>query len=97
MENLLMSIIVSVTGFLIGGILMTIIGSISIKFLVKRVIDTALSDEVKNKVRKWLEEGFKNGIGNALQDDEIRNIILEILKLSEEKLKKEDSKKPKHF
>lgn len=87
MADLLSSILVSVVGFLIGGLIMTVIGSVTIKFFVRRAVNEVVSDETKEKVIRWIEEGFRNGIDRALQDEEIRKILLEILKVGEKKIK----------
>jgi len=95
MSDLVSSVIVSVVGFLIGGLLMFFIGTITAKFFAKRLIRDFISDETKKRFGKWVEDAFKNGIGKALQDEEIRNLIIEILKVSEKKLKGEDKKNDK--
>lgn len=90
--ELLTSVLINVLGFLIGGILMVIVGSMSVRFFTRRVVHEVVSDETKEKVAKWLEDVFKNGVSEALKDEDVLKIVLEILEVSEKKIKEAKKK-----
>ena len=83
----LTSIVYSIVGFIIGSLIIMGIGITVSKYAVKRIVKEVVSDETKRKITKWLEEGIRNGIGSALQDEEVRDLIIRILELSEKRLK----------
>ncbi|MHC1624726.1 MAG: hypothetical protein ACXQS2_01835 [Methermicoccaceae archaeon] len=88
--ELLTMVLINVLGFLIGGILMIVIGAVSVKFFTRRIIREAISDETKEKIAEWFEDVLKNGVSEALKDEDVRKIILEILEVGEKKLKGEN-------
>jgi len=85
--ELLTMVLINVLGFLIGGILMIIIGSLSVKFFTRRVVQEVISEETKERVASWFEDVLKNGVSEALKDEDVRKIILEILEVGEKKLR----------
>ena len=87
MVGMLESVVVTLIGFVIGGIVLTLIGAFSIKYFVRRVIHEAVSDETKTKFAGWLEGVVKDGISESLKDKRIKGAIIEILEIIEERLK----------
>jgi len=65
--------------------------------MVRKFVQEALSDQTKERLTKWFEEGVKNGIGgslvNLLQDEDVKWILKNILLIGEKKLGGEDKKK----
>ena len=74
-------------GFILGGIVLTLITSFSLKFFIHRVIKEVTSDKTKNRFGAWIEDIIKHSIAEGLKDPKIRKIIMETLELAKEKLK----------
>lgn len=87
--ELLTMVFINVLGFLIGGLLMIVIGSVSVKFFTRRIVREVVSEETKERVASWFEDVLKNGVSEALKDEDVRKIIIEILEVGEKKLKGE--------
>ena len=87
--ELLTMVFINVLGFLIGGLLMIVIGSVSVKFFTRRIVREVISEETKERVASWFEDVLKNGVSEALKDEDVRKIIIEILEVGEKKLKGE--------
>ena len=86
----------SVIGFIVGGVIMMVFGAVTAKYFARKIVSDIVSNETKDKLTKWLEDSIRNGVGNAifeaLKDEDVRELIIHILKLSEKKLsQKEES------
>lgn len=92
MQDVISSILVSVVGFVVGSLLMIVIGSMTARFFVRRIIREVFSDETKDKASKWfqqiVEDSMKNGLGETIRDEKVKKIIEEILETAVEKIRK---------
>jgi len=90
--TLLESIAISVVGFVVGSLLMTVIGLTTAKFFVKRIIRDVFSEETKERASTWIYEAvqkaMKDGVGEAFKDEKIKKVVEEILEAALEKLKR---------
>jgi len=87
MEDLISSIIVTLIGFILGGIILTMIGAFSIKFFIKRIVRELTDEEAKGRFTGWVEDVLVRSIQNSLKDKKVRKLIVECLELAMEKLK----------
>ncbi len=73
-----------------GSILGSLIFSCIFIFIVKRSILTSASKMVSQETREglaiWVQDQIKNGIGEALQDDKVKKIIVDILELVKDRI-----------
>ena len=90
--SILESIAVSVVGFVVGSLLMTLIGFTMAKFFVRRIIRDVFSEETKYRVSSWIYEAvqkaMRDGVGEALKDEKIKKVVEEVLETALEKLKR---------
>lgn len=77
-----------VAGSLIGSLIFSMIFIKVIKHSILRYASKAIGEEGKLKIAEWLQSIVKNGITDALADEKIRNLIIEILELVKERLMK---------
>jgi len=87
MEDLISSIIVTLIGFILGGIILTIIGAFSIKFFIRRIVKELTNEEAKSRFTKWIEDVLVRSLQNSLKDKKVRKLIVESLELAIEKFK----------
>ncbi len=94
--GLVESIVVSVIGFVVGGLIMTTIGFLTAKFFANRIVHNLLSNETKDRLYVWFSEVLSDGFGKAIEEylkdekiQELKNILVEIL---EEKLRQRNLK-----
>lgn len=89
MQELIQSIIVMIISFVVGGLVLVVITSFSLKYFVKRVIKEITSDETKNRFSEWLEAVFIKATKNGLKDKKVKHAVLEILELVTDRVKGE--------
>lgn len=86
----------SALGIIIGTLVVMILGVVfvplmfkfSAKKIMKQIGELLSDDKNKGAMQKWFEEVIQAGISNALKDPKIKKIVLEILELTKEKIKK---------
>jgi len=83
----LQSLLISIAGFVIGSLILMLLGFIFAKIFTKSLVSCLISEETKQRLANWLQEVFKNGINEALQDEEIKKIVKEILEEINKRLK----------
>jgi len=64
-----------------------LLGFIFAKIFTKSLVYSLISEETKQRLANWLQEVFKNGINEALQDEEIKKLLKEILEEINKRLK----------
>lgn len=87
MQDILTSIAVTLVGFILGGIILTIIGAFSIKFFVKRIVKE-LTTETKESFSRWVEDVLLKSIERSLKDKKVKKLVIETLSLALEKIEK---------
>jgi len=72
--SLIVSVIVPIMFFtVLKGALSSSLSSFTSKLI---------SDEMKKKASEWLQEVVKNGISEALKDEDVKKMVMEILDLT---------------
>ncbi len=84
---MLQSLLISIAGFVIGSLILMLLGFIFAKIFTKSLVSSLISEETEQRLANWLQEVFKNGINEALQDEEIKKIVREILEEINKRLK----------
>ena len=69
-----------------GSLIFTFIFVNVLRYSISRSASKVIDEEGKVKIAEWLQSIVKNGITDALKDEKIRNLIIEILELVKEKL-----------
>lgn len=87
MNGMLESTIITIIGFVIGGIVLTVIASFSLKFFVKRIVKELMSDETKGKFSVWLEEVILNSVAKSLKDKKVKHAVLEVLEIVSDRIR----------
>jgi len=85
-EEILQHFAIVVCASLVGSLIFTFIFVNVLRYSISRSASKVIDEEGKVKIAEWLQSIVKNGITDALKDEKIRNLIIEILELVKEKL-----------
>ena len=91
--EILQQFAIVVCASLVGSLIFTFIFVNVLRYSISRSASKVIDEEGKVKIAEWLQSIVKNGITDALKDEKIRNLIIEILELVKERLIKEDKEK----
>lgn len=89
-EEILQQFTIVVCASLVGSLIFTFIFVNVLRYSISRLASKVIDEEGKLKIAEWLQSIVKNGITDALKDEKIRNLIIEILELVKEKLLKNE-------
>jgi hypothetical protein len=82
LEDVLVSLAVVIVGSLIASIIFPIIFLKMLHKLIQSSATKFISHEMKKKASEWLQEVVKNGISEALKDEDVKKMVVGILELT---------------
>lgn len=63
--------LLNVAGIVVGGTVMFLMFSLTMKYFVKKALRCAIDEETKKNVETWLKTWAKKSVKEVLKDDEI--------------------------
>ena len=63
--------LLNVAGIVVGGTVMFLMFSLTMKYFVKKALKCAIDEETKKNVEMWLKTWAKKSVKELLKDDEI--------------------------
>jgi len=92
-EDIIVQFLIVITASLVGSFIFTFVFVNVLKHSILHSASKALGEETKTRIAGWLQAVVKDGITDALKDEKLKTIIVEIMELIREKLLKEDDHK----
>lgn len=92
-EDIIVQFLIVICASLIGSFIFTFVFVHVLKHSILHSASKALGEETKIRIAGWLQTVVKDGITDALKDEKLKAIIVEILEFIREKLLKEDDQK----
>lgn len=78
---------------LVGSLIFTFIFVHVIKHSILRSASKAVGEKTRLQIAEWLQKIVKDGITDAVKDEKLKAIIIELLEFVNEKLLKEEGTK----
>jgi len=82
-----------VVGSLIGSLIFSIVFIKVLKHSIFHSASKAVGEETRVRIAEWLQKVVKDGITDALKDEKLKAIIIELMEFVKEKLIKEEEHK----
>ncbi|MFW6173132.1 MAG: hypothetical protein ACOC5T_05250 [Elusimicrobiota bacterium] len=65
MNGVIQEIIITILGFVIGGLALVGITTVTLKFIIQRVVDEITKKENKGKISEWIEDVVAESIAKS--------------------------------
>lgn len=92
-DGLLAHFVLIVCASLVGSFIFTFVFVHIIKHSILHSASKAIGEETRVRIAEWLQSVVKNAITDALKDEKLKAIIIELLEFVKEKLIKEEEHK----
>jgi len=92
-DGLLAHFVLIVCASLVGSLIFTFIFVHVIKHSKFHSASKALGEETRVRIAEWLQSVVKNGITDALKDEKLKAIIIELMEFVKKKLIKDEGHK----
>jgi len=92
-DGLLTQFALIVCASLVGSLIFTFIFVHVIKYSILHSASKAVGEETRVRIAEWLQKVVKDGITDALKDEKLKAIIIELMEFVKEKLIKEEEHK----
>ena len=92
-DGLPMHFALIVCASLVGSLIFTFIFVHVIKYSILHSAEKAVGEKTRVRIAEWLQKVVKDGITDALKDEKLKAIIIELMEFIREKLIKEEEHK----
>lgn len=93
-EDILVQFLIVICASLMGSFIFTFVFVNVLKHSILHSASKAIGEETKTRIAEWLQTVVKDGITDALKDEKLKAIIVEIMEFIRAKLLKgEENKK----
>jgi len=92
-DGLLAHFLLIVAASLVGSFIFTFVFVHIIKYSILHSAEKAVGEETRVRIAEWLQRVVKDGITDALKDEKLKAIIIELMEFVKEKLIKEEEHK----